>query len=172
MTEINATAATLLGFLQDGPRTGWALTRSIETTVGHFWNTTRSQIYRELRTLRELGLVEAGETGARDKTPYTITSQGEAVFREWIGRSPGPDLIRMPFLLTLFFGRYVEKEKLARFVRAERLRHEERIEFFENAERALPPASLDNSVGLALGYGLAYERAVLTWFNEVEKVLD
>ena len=41
----------------------------VETTIGDFWNVTRSQIYRELRSLEELGLVEAGETGARERRP-------------------------------------------------------------------------------------------------------
>lgn len=172
MKDINATAATLLGFLQDGPRTGWELARNLENTVGHFWNTTRSQVYRELRTLRELGLVEAGETGVRDKTPYSITPEGDAAFREWIGLTPGPDLVRMPFLLALFFARYVEPDKLARFVRSARVRHEEAVETFEKAKQALPPSSLDNPVSLALGYGLAYERAILSWFDEVEEMLD
>lgn len=171
MKDINATAATLLGFLQDGPRTGWDLTRSTETTVGYFWNTTRSQIYRELRTLSELGFVEAGPTGARDRTPYTLTPQGDAAFREWIGRAPGLDLVRMPFLLALFFAPYVEPDKLARFVRAARLRHEEQVEAFEQARERLPPASREAPVSLVVGYGIAYERAILSWFDEVEAVL-
>ena len=172
MKPLNATAATLLGFLQDETLTGWELTTRIETMVGHFWNTTRSQIYRELKNLGEMGFVEAGEPGARDRTPYSITPEGKEAFVEWISRPPGPELIRFPFLLTLFFGRFVDTERLGRFVRAEKLRHQERLDVFEKAERLSPPPSLENSIGLALGYGLAYERAVVTWFDEIENLLD
>ena len=172
MKALNATAATILGFLQDADLTGWELARRIEDMVGHFWNTTRSQIYRELKTLGERGYVEAGAPGARDRTPYSITPAGREIFTEWIAQPPGPELIRFPFLLTLFFGRFVEREKLGRFVRAEKIRHQERLDLFEKAERVSPPPSIDNSIGLALGYGLAYERAVLTWFDEIEKLID
>lgn len=172
MKKINATAATLLGFLEGAPHTGWELTRSIESTVGHFWNVTRSQIYRELRTLSELGLAEAGESGARDKTPYSITPEGRSAFREWLSASPGPDLVRMPFLLRLFFAPHVEPDKLRHFIRAARVQHEQQVEIFEQAEKDLPPPSLENPVGLALGYGLAYERAILAWFESIEELVD
>ena len=48
---LNPTAASLLGFLHQGPMTGWDLAQTVEATIGDFWNVTRSQVYRELRTL-------------------------------------------------------------------------------------------------------------------------
>src|SRR5207302_10176199 len=77
---LNPTAASLLGFLHQGPMAGWDLAQLVETTIGDFWNVTRSQIYRELRSLQDIGLVEAGEAGVRERLPYSITDAGrEAV---------------------------------------------------------------------------------------------
>ena len=65
--DLNPTAASLLGYLDLGPLTGWDLDQWVRSSIGNFWNVTRSQIYRELRTLTELGYVEAGEAGRRDR---------------------------------------------------------------------------------------------------------
>ena len=55
--DLNATATSLLGFLLDGPKTGWDLVQAVEGSVGYFWNITRSQVYRELETLAAQGYV-------------------------------------------------------------------------------------------------------------------
>ncbi|MCH2169740.1 PadR family transcriptional regulator [Myxococcota bacterium] len=172
MAEFNATAGTILGFLQDRPRNGWELTQVIERTVGHFWNTTGSQIYRELRTLSKKGLIEAGEVGPRDRRPFSITDSGREAFQEWISQAPSADLVRIPFLLTLFFANDVDPKKLQRYVRAERIKHEERLESFERDAERLGEPSVQNSMALALGFGLTYERAMLSWFDDLEKQIN
>jgi hypothetical protein len=48
--ELNSTAATVLGFPHDGPMAGWTLVAMVEESVGLFWSTTRSQVYREVAT--------------------------------------------------------------------------------------------------------------------------
>jgi DNA-binding PadR family transcriptional regulator len=163
---INATAASLLGFLAMRPMTGWELMTQIELSIGKFWNVTRSQVYRELGSLAADGLVKAGELGSRDSKPYEITETGHAAFTEWINREPGPDLIRSPLLLTVFFREHVAPEKLQRYLTAHRLDHQTQLEEYERLEAQLhndPGGPLD-----ALRFGIAYERAVLEWLEEME----
>lgn len=176
--KINPTAATLLGFLFDGPKTGWDLIQVIETTVGHCWNTTRSQVYRELHSLHDLGFVSRGEAGRRDRVPYTITDEGRAGFLDWINQPPGPQLVRIPFLLSLFFGKHIERERLERFLRAERIEHETRLEHLRglaDAARASREAGHPNQPRtemLALLYGLSYEEAIAKWFEQLPTLMD
>src|SRR3954451_3189194 len=106
-TELNPTAASLLGYLDLGPMTGWDLDQWVRNSIGNFWNVTRSQIYRELRTLTERDYVEAGEAGRRERVHYTITDAGRAAFREWIAKPPPGDVIRSRLLLTVFFGHHL-----------------------------------------------------------------
>ncbi|MHB8328152.1 MAG: PadR family transcriptional regulator, partial [Acidimicrobiales bacterium] len=73
---INPTAASLLGFLHGGPMTGWDLDQAVGGSIGNFWNVTRSQIYRELRALTGRGCVEPGQSGPRDRVPYSVTEVG------------------------------------------------------------------------------------------------
>src|ERR1700736_4910740 len=84
--ELNATQGSLLGFLHDGPKTGWDLLREVEGGLDRFWNITSSHVYRELRTLQEVGLVVAGDAGARERRPFTITPAGRRAFRRWIAQ--------------------------------------------------------------------------------------
>src|SRR2546430_4210247 len=115
--ELNPTAASLLGFLHEGPMTGWELAQAVERSIGNFWNVTRSQVYRELRKLQGWGLVEAGKVGPRDRLPYEISDAGRKAFAEWIARPPGDEIIRFPLLLTVFFGAHIEPARLDRYLR-------------------------------------------------------
>jgi DNA-binding PadR family transcriptional regulator len=163
---INATAASLLGYLEMGPMTGWELVAQIEQTIGNFWNVTRSQVYRELNSLAAAGLVEAGDPGPRARQPFHITDSGRRAFTDWINREPGPELIREPLLLTVFFRDRVEPEKLQRYLTTHRLRHEAQLERYEQLEAALSGVTggpLDT-----LRLGIAYERAVLDWIDGLQ----
>ena len=66
---LNATAASLLGFLHDGPSSGWDLLARARATIGPFWNVTSSQVYRELAVLEAAGLIRGGQSGPRSAAP-------------------------------------------------------------------------------------------------------
>ena len=161
---LNATAASLLGFLHEGPMTGWDLVRRAQERIGDFWSLTRSQVYRELAAMESEGLIEAGIREARDRRPYTLTEAGRAAFTEWVVREPGPESIRYPLLLTMAFGRYVPAERMSEFVSAHRAAHAERLASYERAHEEMPEGG-DQYARATLEFGLTYERAVLTWFD-------
>lgn len=171
--QLNATAASLLGFLHDGPMAGWDLVATAQDRIGDFWTITRSQVYRELAAMAASGLVEAGARGRRDRRPYTITGAGRAAFVAWIDREPGPETIRFPLLLTMSFGRHLRPERLATFVSAHRVTHVERLAEYERAHAAARDADDEpDPYALAtLQFGLAYEQAVLAWFDGLPREL-
>ena len=130
-SKLNATAGSLLGLLSHRPMTGWELYASFEDTIGNFWSITRSQVYRELRALAERGLIEMGASGVRDRRSCTITPLGRQTFAAWIARMPGPEQIRFPLLLTVFFGDAVPPEKLRDVCIVHRRLHAERLATYE-----------------------------------------
>lgn len=159
--EINPTAATLLGFLLDGPRTGWELGEAVARSVGNFWNVTRSQIYRELKTLDAMGFVSAGTAGQRDRLPYKITKEGRSAFQAWIAREPGPTLMRQALVVTVFFGEHVDPALLARYLQAARLEHQRVLDGYV-ALRPEVPSPYERAT---LDLGIAYEKMFIAWLE-------
>lgn len=160
MSELNATQGSLLGFLHGGPKTGWELLQEVEGGLSRFWNVTSSHLYRELRSLEERGLIIAGDPGVRSRVAFTISSSGRRAFGEWISQAPGPEQIRFPLLVTLWFGRFLEPEVLEEFVDRARAEHQRRLHFYRSIE--------ESSVGdphrqAVVSFGIAYEQAVVAW---------
>lgn len=165
--DLNATAASLLGFLHDGPRTGWELVGTAEATIGPFWSLTRSQVYRELQRMADVGYVVAGDPGPRDRRPFTITDAGRAAFQEWAAREPGVEVIRFPLLLLVSLGRHMPEGTLAPAVRHHRAVHAERLAQLEQLVDAAGAPDGDPFMLSTLRFGLAYERAAVGWFDEL-----
>jgi DNA-binding PadR family transcriptional regulator len=159
--SLNATQGSLLGFLHEGPKTGWDLLEEVRSGLSRFWNVTPSHLYRELRTLEERRLIKAGETGVRDRRPFSITAAGKKAFHTWINQEPGTEQIRFPLLVTLWFGGHLDAATLSGFLDASRRDHQERLRMYES----ITPR--DAHVGAVLGFGIAYERAILDWLAEL-----
>ncbi len=167
---LNATAASLLGFLHHGPLSGWDLVTTAQAVIGDFWSLTQSQVYRELTAMAAAGLVEAGERGRRDRRPYSVTDAGRAAFADWVRREPSPETIRFPLLLTLAFGRHLPPDQLGAFLDHHHAAHAERLAEYEAQRAAAVEAGDPDPYALAtLDFGLAYERAVLGWFDALPR---
>lgn len=170
---LNATAASLLGFLHEGPMSGWDLVSTAEERIGDFWSLTRSQVYRELKTMAGEGLIEAGEPGPRERQPYRLTPAGRQAFARWLDQDPGPETIRYPLLLVLTFARHLPPDRIRRFVDEHRAEHEARLREYESIWAGLPPEAFEaDPYALAvLDFGRTYERAVLQWFDRLAETL-
>lgn len=166
--RLNSTAASLLGFLHEGPMTGWDLAATAQRVIGNFWSLTPSQVYRELAAMKDAGLIRAGKRGPRDRQPYALTRAGRAAFKRWIQQEPGPENIRFPLLLTIEFGRHLEPRRLAEFVHDHRAAHVRKLAEYEQLHQAaLQSGHHDPYARATLQFGIAHERAVLDWFDEL-----
>ena len=164
---MNATAASLLGFLHERPMSGWDLVATAQALIGDFWTLTRSQVYRELAAMESAGLVVAGPAGPRDRRPYELTDAGRSAFVEWLQRPPGPEQIRYPLLLTIAFGRHLPPGRLATMLDAYEAAHAERLTGYERLDATLAAEGADPFVRATLSFGLHYERAVLAWLADL-----
>ncbi|MQA11709.1 MAG: PadR family transcriptional regulator [Pseudonocardiaceae bacterium] len=166
--ELNATAASLLGLLHDGPMTGWDLVATAQSRIGSFWTLTQSQVYRELAKMSEAGLVRAGETGPRDRKPFTITTVGKRAFVDWLACEPAAEQIRFPLLLTMSFAGHLPPGRLDEIIQSQRETHAERLTEYRRQE----PRLADDPQRLAtLRFGIRHEQAVLDWFDELPSLL-
>ena len=151
--------------------TGWDLVAIAQRRIGDFWSLTQSQVYRELSAMAEAGLIRAGERGPRDRQPFELTDTGRAAFRSWLDGEPGPETIRFPLLLTLVFGRHVAPEQLQAFVASQPALHAEKLAGYESRRSAVDQAdAADDPFAIAtLDFGIAYEKAVLAWFDNLPR---
>jgi len=170
VSELNPTAASLLGFLHAGDYSGYDLVGVAQLFIGDFWTLTRSQVYRELKALAERGLVEAGEAGPRARRPYRLTQAGRSAFAEWVAQPPGTEQIRYPLLLTISFGSWLGPERLLELVAEHRGLHEERLRSYLalDADATVEHEPYQRAT---LAFGIHYERAVLAWMDELPGIL-
>ena len=146
--------------------TGWELMVEVEDVIGDFWNVTRSQIYRELKVLAEQGLVATLKAGPRDKQPYRITKEGSRAFREWIKREPGPPNMRIPLVLSVFFGDHVPFADLRRAADKLRVYHAERLAIYRGFEQRVPKGSWSMD---ALRLGIQFQEAMIAWIDSLPR---
>ncbi len=167
--ELNATQASLLGLLHDGPATGWDLIEEVRRGLARFWNVTTSHVYRELKTLETRKLIRAGKPGPRDKQPFVVTAAGRRAFSQWIHQEPGPEQIRVPLLVTLWFAKHLDEKTLATFLANHRVEHDDRLREYETILGAIDDSSSsDPHVRAVVEFGIAYEQAFLQWLAQTE----
>jgi DNA-binding PadR family transcriptional regulator len=145
VSELNATAAALLGLLHDGAKTGGQLVAVARERFGAFFSVTRSQVYRELPALADAGLVRLGKQGPRSSQQYVITAAGKKAFKSWLASEPGPDHLRSPLILRL--------------VHAETLTAKQRTVLLDSARQTYT-AELDDAKAIAKNSEDTFEKAI------------
>lgn len=108
-TNINPTQALILGSLHDGDMSG-AQIIAVANEISGWWNSTRSQVYREMPGLEDKGLIKIIRD--RDKVPvqykemYHITAAGKKKYAEWKEISTPADHLRNPWMLRYVLSLY------------------------------------------------------------------
>jgi DNA-binding PadR family transcriptional regulator len=153
----------LLGLLARGPLSGYELARQMKAPVGFFWRAGHSQIYPELARLSEAGLIRQAAAGARGKKIYQITPAGLDQLRAWLATEPD-HASRNPAFLRVFFLWLMEPQDATAFLENEAMLHEAKLlEFQEIASTRTSQDDEEWAFGLALEWGIRYERGILEW---------
>lgn len=161
---INATAAALLGLLHEGQMTGGQLMATAEARLGRYWSMTRSQVYRELPALAELGYVKPGKPGPRSSQPYSITAAGRRAFQRWLAEEPSRDALRNSVALRFAFG---DKQSAAQL----RQLHDYAVQYHTEElalarEQAKEAKKEGDDYGVAaLDFAINYNKAALNWLK-------
>ena len=170
----------ILGLLTDGDFTGYDLNKVFQDTVGHFWTTDQSQIYRALHKMSDKGWVDA-ETVIQEDNPnkkvYSITSTGLDELKQWLTKplnvlSP----IREAELGQLFFGDNIERRELITVYEHYLHDYRERLATYSAYKAMLTEQIGDQDLPykyrlriLTLDFGIRQMRFQVQW---VEEVLD
>lgn len=163
VSDLNATAAALLGLLHEGPATGGQLVASAEARFGVFFSVTRSQVYRELPALAEAGLLRLGKQGPRSSQQYVLTAAGKRAFKSWLTTESAPDHVRSPLILRLVHADKLTAKQRAALVTTAREYYSESL----SEAKAAVKAAEDPYEKAVAEFGQAYARAALKLVDAV-----
>ena len=124
-----------------GPLSGYDIKRLFDHTLSAMWGAAQSQIYKELRRMKELGWVEMEreEQEARpDRKIYSITDQGHEALRKWQAQPPEVFQLRDELLLKVLFGSFATPADLAQNLRTSIAAHEMRLLAYRQNALYLP----------------------------------
>ena len=93
----------LLTSLIERPCSGLDLATRFDRSIGHFWQATHQQIYRELTRLEEQGWVEstAVEAARGRKRLYQVLPAGREELGRWVRESEDPKPLRDAMMVKL-----------------------------------------------------------------------
>jgi len=130
----------LLGLLNHRPMTGYDLKKILDHPMGFFWIAQMSQIYRELNTLEEKGLVKS-EIVPQEKRPdrkvYQLTKEGKKIFLDWLNKFPVrlSQTCRSQFLIRIFFSSRIKLDDLAFEIKRYKKEIEEQLRYLDKVEQ-------------------------------------
>ena len=81
-------ARLILGLLSLAPMTGYELKKHFDSSINHFWNADKAQIYRTLAQLVKDGHATVTTVAQRnypDRQEHHITDAGREALVEWLG---------------------------------------------------------------------------------------
>ncbi len=96
----------VLGMLRLGATSGYAIKKAADASTSSMWPVSLAQVYPELARLEEGGLVTRHEDpqGARARSAYELTAEGEGALLTWLRSSKeAPLQMRSEGLLRFFF---------------------------------------------------------------------
>ena len=144
--------------------TGGQLMAAAERRLGPYWSMTRSQVYRELPVLADMGFVRLGKPGPRSSQPYAITASGKRAFSRWLAEAPGRDALRNPVALRVAFGEQHSGGQLKSLYNDASEYHAEALAMAkEQAKEAKKNGDAYGSA--ALEFAVAYHKAALSWLK-------
>ena len=110
----------MLGMVRLGARSGYAIKKAADLSTRSFWPTSLAQVYPELARLERAGLLTRREDprGARARSAYEITEEGQAALLNWLrSSSETPLQFRDEGVLRLFFADALPGEDQVMLVR-------------------------------------------------------
>lgn len=166
----------LLGFLNHSSMTGYDLKQHFDQSIRHFWSANLSQMYPTLSQMEKDGLltmvVEYQEKHPPRKV-YRITEAGRRELKQWLAEPIGLPSLRIPFLVKVFFGGYLEKEEMIALLRDHFLHHRGLLDRYLQIREEMKDHVMSKGMerelffgNLTLEAGIKIEQAWIDWLEE------
>ena len=157
----------ILGLLKERPMHGYQLSRELSEQLGGLWRVSFGSLYPSLRRLERQGAItsEAG-TGARRKTVYAITDEGERMFLDLLQEPPHEGQTEdARFRVRLAFFRYLPPETRIRLLERRRNALDERLAEIKSHLR--DAGTTDDYQRALVDHARAATEADIAWLNQL-----
>lgn len=129
----------ILGLLNQKSMTGYDITKEFEEALCEFWSAKHSQIYPELKSLNEQGMVEYKieiSGNVLEKKLYSITELGKKDFMKWLeSKIDIPSTFKDEFRLQLFFSDFLSDKNREELIKNHLNQHRDRLEHLRNNQK-------------------------------------
>lgn len=112
--RLTSTSYAILGMVGMRPCTTYELGVAMQRSFDYFWPRARSLVYREVKRLATLGLLDATRdlVGRRPRTTYRITEAGREALAEWLRSPPQAFSLEVEALLRLYLAPFGDRQDL------------------------------------------------------------
>ena len=175
-----------------GPLSGYDLKHLFDHTLAPMWGAAQSQIYKELRRMKELGWVDMQreeQESRPDRKLYSITDQGHTALRKWQTQPSEIIQVRDELLLKVLFGTFAAPGDLAQNIRTSIADHEMRLltyrqnalfiptkgVFHQQNKRPNPYETQDQEdpyFNLVVHFAIEFEKTYIRWLYEALEVME
>ena len=175
-----------------GPLSGYDLKRLFDHTLAPMRGAAQSQIYKELRRMKELGWVDMQreeQESRPDRKLYSITDQGHAALRQWQAQPSEIIQVRDELLLKVLFGTFASPADLAQNIRTSIADHEMRLLAYRQNALFLPTkgvfqqenkrpnpyeteSQVDPYFNLIVRFAIEFEKTYIRWLYEALEVVE
>ena len=164
----------MLGLLNERSASGYDLATAFNSTLANVWPATQSQVYRELASLTEDGLLSVSAEGPRGRKEYSITEAGRAELVHWLAETEPNRVRRSETLLRIFFLGNLTHDQATDYLRKEAEITRQRQEILQKIEDSADWERDDIAVygHLALEYGHRLMAMNLEWTEWAVRELD
>lgn len=164
----------ILGMLQRGVQTGYAIKRAVDVSTRFFWAASLAQVYPELAALEGDGYVVSADEprGQRPRKTYRLTDHGHKALAEWLHSERTPHFEwRDEELLRLFFADAMPPEDGLELVVRARERAEETARTFREQVLPLAQGASGRFPLIVAREGADYFAWRSDWFRRIEDEL-
>lgn len=169
----------ILSLVAAKPQSGYDIVKSFDHSIGHIWQASHQQVYRELGKLAKDSWLEferEAQTDKPDRKVYNITAEGRQHLNKWLVSSVETPAYRSPILVRLLALPVVGPEPLIPAVRKARSEYESKLKAYQALDTYYTshqdPAEVDLSLRLALRMAILFTEPMLGWCDEAVEALQ
>lgn len=168
--------------LSRGELSGYDITKRFDTSLSHVWYASHQQVYRELKSLEEKGLIGHREIDQEDKPSkklYSLTDSGEKALDKWLNEelAPEPTRSKETILAKCFAGDYLDLNRYRKQLECLKAEYQNKLKALTEIEKLLEEKRSSNDkhwvmVYLALRRGILSAQTWIQWLDEADATLN